>query len=188
MRFLPTELEEVIVVEPRIHRDERGSFRETYHRARFEEAGIGDRFVQDNHSCSASGTLRGLHAQVRRPQAKLIRVVAGEVLDVAVDIRRGSPTFGRWVAVSLDADSGRMLYIPEGFAHGFCVTGETAEVVYKCSALYDPDDEIAIRWDDPELAIRWPLSAPKLSPRDAAAPTLAEIEDRLPAYSGAAAR
>jgi dTDP-4-dehydrorhamnose 3,5-epimerase len=173
----------VVVVEPRVIRDERGFFLETYHRDKFRAGGIDVTFVQDNHSRSARGILRGLHAQLRHPQGKLVRVVAGDVWDVAADIRRGSPTFGRWVGVPLSAATLRALWVPPGFAHGFCVLSEHAEVEYKCTALYDPGDELAIAWNDPELAIAWPIRDPLLSARDRAAPCLAEVRDRLPVFS-----
>ena len=138
--------------------------------------------MQDNHSRSAKGTLRGLHMQLTTPQGKLVRVRAGEIFDVAVDVRVGSPTFGRWVGVHLSADNFTQLFVPEGFAHGFAVISDVAEVEYKCSAFYDPADEIAIRFDDPAIGIAWPVGAPMLSRRDAAAPALAEVIDRLPRF------
>jgi len=179
---VPTELPGVLVVEPVVHRDARGFFLETYHAPRYRAGGVASSFVQDNHSRSARGTLRGLHAQLRRPQAKLLRCVAGEIFDVAVDIRRGSPSFGRWVGVTLSAENFHQLFIPEGFAHGFCVTSEVAEVEYKCSELYVPDDEITVAWNDPAIGIRWPVAEPLLSARDRAARPLAELADRLPAW------
>lgn len=183
MRFVATDLPGVIVVEPDVHVDGRGFFLETYHADRYAAAGIRGPFVQDNHSCSVRATVRGLHLQVARPQAKLLRVIEGEIYDVAVDVRRGSPTFGRWVGVILSADSHRQCYVPAGFAHGFSVTSETAEVEYKCTDFYDPDTEIGIAWDDPELGIRWPVRAPILSDRDRANPRLAAVRDRLPRYT-----
>jgi dTDP-4-dehydrorhamnose 3,5-epimerase len=182
MRFTPTELPDVILVEPQVFRDERGFFLESYHAGKFAAAGLGASFVQDNHSRSERAILRGLHLQVRHPQGKLVRVIAGEVWDVAADVRRGSPTFGRWTGVHLSAASFRQLWIPPGFAHGFCVLGEAAEFEYLCTALYDRDDELTIAWNDPDLAIAWPLPAPVLSPRDAAAPRLRDVMDRLPVY------
>lgn len=182
MRFLPSELPGVILIEPDVHRDERGFFLESYNRRKYGEAGIAGPFVQDNHSRSVGGSLRGLHAQVRRPQGKLMRVVAGEAFDVAVDIRRGSPTFGRWAGFRLSGENFRQLYVPPGFAHGFCALSGTLDLEYKCTELYDPEDEIAIFWNDPDLAIDWPLAEPVVSPRDRAAPRLKEILDRLPAY------
>jgi dTDP-4-dehydrorhamnose 3,5-epimerase len=186
MRFVETELPGVLVVEPTVHRDHRGFFLETYHRDKYAAGGIDQAFVQDNHSRSGAGTLRGLHAQLRRPQGKLVRAVRGEVFDVAVDIRRGSPTFGRWVGETLSAENFHQLWIPPGFAHGFCVLSEVAEVEYKCTALYDPEDEISIAWDDPHIVIAWPVAAPVLSGRDAAAPALADVAHRLPVFPSAA--
>lgn len=187
MRFLPTELPEVRIVELDVFRDERGFFAETHRVDRFAAGGIEATFVQDNHSGSVRGVLRGLHAQDRSPQGKLVRVLRGEIFDVAVDIRRGSPTFRRWVGVPLVDREFRALWIPEGFAHGFQVTSEFAEIEYKCTALYDPEGQIGIAWNDPEIGIRWPVESPILSPRDADAPRLAEIADRLPRH-GAEAR
>jgi dTDP-4-dehydrorhamnose 3,5-epimerase len=180
MRIERTDLPGVVVLEPPVFTDARGVFFETYHAARFRDAGIADEFVQDNHSVSTRGVLRGLHAQARTPQAKLVRCVAGAVFDVAVDARRGSATFGRWVGVELSADNRRQLYVPAGFLHGFCVLGGSAEVVYKCSALYAPGDEIGVVWNDPELAIAWPLADPVVSAKDAALPQLSALGDRLP--------
>jgi dTDP-4-dehydrorhamnose 3,5-epimerase len=184
MRFLPTSLGGVILVEPDVHRDGRGFFLETYHREKYARGGIDVTFVQDNHSRSAGRTLRGLHVQLQRPQGKLVRAVEGEIWDVAVDIRRGSPTFGRWEGFALSAESFRQLYVPPGYAHGFCVVSESAQVEYKCTELYDPTDEISLAWDDEDLAVQWPVRKPLLSPRDHAAPRLREILERLPAYPG----
>jgi dTDP-4-dehydrorhamnose 3,5-epimerase len=180
VKVRPTALPEVLVVEPAVHGDERGFFLETYHRDRYRAAGIDAVFVQDNHSRSVGPILRGLHAQLRHPQGKLVRAVAGEIFDVAVDLRRGSPTFKRWVGETLSAANFRQLWVPPGFAHGFCVLGDAAEVEYKCTALYDRDDELTLAWNDPEIAIAWPLAEPVLSARDAAALRLAEVLDRLP--------
>ncbi|MFQ3639939.1 MAG: dTDP-4-dehydrorhamnose 3,5-epimerase, partial [Chloracidobacterium sp.] len=153
MNFISTELPGVVMIEPQVFRDHRGFFLESYHQAKFAQAGLDVTFVQDNHSKSVRGTLRGLHAQRRRPQGKLVRVVSGEIFDVVVDIRPSSLTFGRWLGVTLSAENFRQLYVPPGFVHGFCVVSETAEVLYKCTALYDPTDEIGIVWNDPELGI-----------------------------------
>ncbi len=183
MKFIATDIPGVIVIEPQVYRDERGFFIEAYHREKYREQGIDTVFVQDNHSRSQRGSIRGLHAQVRRPQAKLIRVVEGEVYDVAVDIRRGSPHFGRWVGVWLSAENFRQVYIPSGFAHGFCVTSQVAQVVYKCGDFYDPEGEIAIQWNDPDLKIDWPLEeieAPILSKKDMTAKPLRRLMDVLP--------
>lgn len=187
MMFRATSVPGVLVVEPVVHRDDRGFFLETYHREKYRQGGLDAVFVQDNHSRSVAHTLRGLHAQLRRPQGKLVRAVRGEIFDVAVDIRRGSPTFGRWVGERLSEDDFRQLWVPPGFAHGFCVLSEIAEVEYKCTALYDRDDELSIAWDDPEIGIEWPLPEPILSAKDAAAPRLAEVAERLPEYPATAA-
>ena len=184
MRFVPTDLPDVLVIEPDVHMDGRGFFLETYHVDRYREHGIAGPFVQDNHSRSVAGTLRGLHLQVRHAQGKLIRVIEGEVFDVAVDVRRGSPTFGRWVGVTLTADNFRQCYVPPGFAHGFCVVSPIAQVEYKATDVYDPAAELGVAWNDPALAIRWPVSQPLLSARDSAYPTLAEVLDRLPDWHG----
>ena len=178
-QFIPQVLPEVILIEPALWRDERGYFLESYNAGAWKQAGIPG-FIQDNHSSSGRGVLRGLHAQVRQPQGKLVRVIEGEIYDVAVDIRPGSPGFGKWVAVHLSADNFRQLYIPPGFAHGFCVLGDQAQVLYKITSPYAPDDEITIAWNDPQLSIDWPLSDPVLSEKDAAAGTLADLADRLP--------
>ena len=162
MRFLPNGLPGVVIVEPDVHRDARGFFLETFHADKYREGGVPGPFVQDNHSHSVRGTLRGLHAQVRRPQGKLVRAVAGEMFDVAVDIRRGSPTFGQWVGVHLSGENFRQLYIPPGFAHGFCVLTPSAQVQYKCTDLYDRADEITVSWRDPDLAIDWPIARDQL--------------------------
>jgi dTDP-4-dehydrorhamnose 3,5-epimerase len=180
MRVIETELPGVLVVEPEVYRDARGFFLETYQLAKYQAAGITAPFVQDNHSRSGARTLRGLHAQLRQPQGKLVRALQGSVFDVAVDMRRSSPSFKRWVGVTLSADNFRQLYVPPGFLHGFCVLGDAAELAYKCTVLWDPSDEITVRWDDPELGIEWPVQAPVLSAKDASAPCLAELLDRLP--------
>lgn len=180
LRVSATALPGVLLVEPSVLRDDRGFFLETYHAARYGEAGIGMPFVQDNHSRSAPDTLRGLHAQLGEPLGKLVRCVRGAIYDVAVDVRRGSPHFGRWVGVTLSEENFRQLWVPPDFLHGFCVTAGPAEVEYKCTALWNPAQEIAVRWNDPEIGIDWPVAAPRLSPKDAAAPLLADIRDRLP--------
>jgi dTDP-4-dehydrorhamnose 3,5-epimerase len=179
MRFEPTAIPDVIRIEPRIFRDARGFFLESYHEARFAEGGVRARFVQDNHSRSARGTLRGLHMQVAFAQGKLVRCIAGEVFDVAVDVRPGSRTFGRWVGETLSAENFRQLWVPPGFLHGFCVTSESAEIEYKCTELYHPEDELGVAWNDPDLAIRWPISTPLLSAKDASLPRLRDVEARL---------
>jgi dTDP-4-dehydrorhamnose 3,5-epimerase len=182
VRVVPSSLPDVLVIEPDVHADGRGFFLETYQADRYRECGIPGPFVQDNHSRSAVGTLRGLHLQVRRPQGKLIRVVEGEIFDVAVDVRRGSPTFGRWVGVMLSADSFKQIYIPIGFAHGFAVVSQAAQVEYKATDFYDPNGELGIAWNDPALAIGWPSAAPMLSARDSRHPTLAGVMEQLPTY------
>ena len=184
MKITPTELEGVLLIEPRVFGDARGFFLESYNEKRYAERGLTARFVQDNHSCSEPGTLRGLHYQLLQPQGKLVRVIRGSVFDVGVDIRRGSPTFGRWVGVVLSAKNKRQLYIPPGFAHGFCVIGETGEVEYKCTDFYRADDQRGIRWDDPTLAITWPVTTPILSEQDQAYGPLSAERDDLPLYSG----
>ncbi|MCP3984187.1 MAG: dTDP-4-dehydrorhamnose 3,5-epimerase [bacterium] len=179
MKFRKTTLAGVLVVEPDVHRDARGFFLESYHEEKYQAGGIAERFVQDNHSCSKRGTLRGLHAQLGPAQGKLVRVVRGEILDVAVDVRTGSPTFGQHHAETLDADAHRQLWIPEGFLHGFLVLSEEAEVEYKVTTPYSPSGEIAVAWNDPEIAIPWPETDPTVSERDAAAPPLSAVRSRL---------
>jgi dTDP-4-dehydrorhamnose 3,5-epimerase len=187
MNVRPTAIPDVLVVEPPAFRDERGFFMESFNRRKLEAVlGRSLEFVQDNHSLSARNVLRGLHYQLPRPQAKLVRAIRGEVFDVVVDLRQGSPTFGRWVAEVLSAENRRQLWIPEGFAHGFLVTSEQAEVHYKITEYWYPEYDRCIRWDDPALAIAWPLgaAAPILSPKDAAASSLAEA----PVYPSAEPR
>ena len=169
MKVETTGLSGVLVIEPVVHRDHRGFLLETWRADRYAEAGLPVGFVQDNHSRSARGTLRGLHYQVEELQGKLVRCAAGEIFDVAVDLRRGSPTYGRWAAATLSEKDHRQLWIPPGCAHGFYVLSEIADVVYKCTAPYAPAHERVIRWDDPDLAIAWPLvgGAPVVSPKDA---------------------
>lgn len=179
MQFLPTALPEVLVITPTVYKDARGFFMETWNANAFAAAGLPQAFVQDNHTLSRQGVLRGLHYQIHQPQGKLIRVVRGCIYDVAVDIRRHSPTFGHWVAEELSADNKRMLWIPVGFAHGFLVLSEEAEVLYKCTDVYAPEHQRAIAYNDPELAIAWPLAPgqfPLLAPKDATAPPLAQAE------------
>jgi dTDP-4-dehydrorhamnose 3,5-epimerase len=184
MRLLPTDLPGVVIIEPDVHRDGRGYFLETYHQRKFAMHGIPGPFVQDNHSHSVRGTLRGLHAQQRRPQGKLVRAVDGEMFDVAVDIRRGSPTFRRWVGVVLSGENFRQLYVPPGFAHGFCVLSEWVDVEYKCTDFYEPGDELTVAWNDPAIGVSWPFTEPILSAKDAVAPPLTAVLDRLPVYEG----
>jgi dTDP-4-dehydrorhamnose 3,5-epimerase len=182
VRFVPTTLPGVLVIEPDVYKDARGFFVETYHAEKYRAAGIDGPFLQDNHSRSVKDTLRGLHLQLRRPQGKLIRVIVGEIYDVAVDVRRNSPTFGSWVGVSLSADNFRQCFIPPGFAHGFCVMSGEAQIEYKCTDLYDPASEIGIAWNDPAIGISWPVRAPILSERDGRNPMLAAQTDRLPVW------
>jgi len=171
--FMRLEIADVILIEPRVFRDERGFFMESYRRSEFAAFGITEIFVQDNHSRSRRGVLRGLHYQnPPRAQGKLVRAVSGEIFDVAVDIRRGSPTYGRWVGVNLSEENMRMLYIPPGFAHGFMTLSDVADVMYKTTDEYSPEHEAGIIWNDPGIGIEWPVSRPVLSPRDAKWPGL----------------
>lgn len=174
MKVERMELEGVLVIEPRLHSDSRGVFLESWRRARYAEAGLPERFEQDNVSVSRRGVLRGLHYQAPNPQGKLVTAVYGAIFDVAVDLRAGSPTFGRWMGVELTAESMRQLWIPAGFAHGFQALSDGAVVSYKCTAPYSPADEHSLRWNDPQVGIRWPLPDPILSDKDAAAPLLGE--------------
>ena len=181
MRVISADVPEILIIEPDVYRDARGFFLETYHVDRYRAHGIEGPFVQDNHSRSLKGTLRGLHLQVGRPQGKLVRVISGEIYDVGVDVRRGSPTFGRWAGTTLSSENFRQCYIPPGFAHGFCVLSDVAEVEYKCTDLYEPSAEIGIAWNDAEVGVKWPIEQPLLSDRDRRHPTLEE-QPRLPAY------
>jgi dTDP-4-dehydrorhamnose 3,5-epimerase len=179
VNFTPTAIPEVILVEPRVHGDSRGFFMETYQQREFAAAGIDHDFVQDNHSRSAQGTLRGLHYQIMHTQGKLFRVILGEVYDVAVDLRRSSPTFGKWVGYTLSAENKCQLWIPPGFGHGFYTLSDTAEVVYKATDYYSPEDERSLLWDDPDINIQWPSLIKEkliLSPKDALGKTLKEAE------------
>jgi dTDP-4-dehydrorhamnose 3,5-epimerase len=178
LNIIPTSIPDVFLIEPRVFQDERGFFLETYQKRNFQEAGITVDFVQDNHSRSCRGTLRGLHYQIRQPQAKLVRVIFGEVFDVAVDIRKNSPTFGRWTGAFLSAENKMQLWVPAGFAHGFYVTSSDAEVLYKASDYYAPQWERSIRWNDPAIGIQWPVldEAPILSTKDSAASLFPEAE------------
>ncbi|TWT34577.1 dTDP-4-dehydrorhamnose 3,5-epimerase [Blastopirellula retiformator] len=173
MKITATAIPEVKLIEPRVFRDERGEFFETFRADRYREVTSVD-FMQDNCSRSKRGVLRGLHYQIENPQAKLVTVLHGEIYDVAVDIRQGSPTFGQWVAEYLSDENRKQLYLPVGFAHGFCVVSERAEVIYKCSDFYNPQGERTIQWDDPQLAVEWPIGSPILSPKDAVALSFAE--------------
>ncbi len=175
MQRIETSLPGVIELRPVVHGDARGFFLETYHKAKFADLGIADTFLQDNHSRSSKGTLRGLHYQLHQPQAKLCRVVEGEALDVAVDIRVGSPTFGKWTSVLLSAKEQNQIYVPIGFAHGFLALSDAVQFVYKCSDFYCPTDERGIAWNDPDLKICWGVTAPNISARDAVFPALAQV-------------
>jgi dTDP-4-dehydrorhamnose 3,5-epimerase len=179
-----TSLPGVCLIQPQVFRDPRGFFLESYHKAKFAAMGITDRFVQDNHSCSSRGILRRLHYQLNHPQAKLCGVVAGEVLDVAVDIRLGSPTFGKSTSALLTAENHNLIYIPAGFAHGFLVLSESAQFFYKCSDFYDPGDEHGISWNDPGLNISWTILSPLLSEKDKHLPPLGAVPRQfLPRYN-----
>lgn len=185
MERFETSLPGVCELRPKVHQDLRGFFMETYHQRKFAEIGIRDVFVQDNHSRSGKGTLRGLHYQLRHPQAKLCRVVEGEAFDVAVDIRLGSPHFGKWTGVLLSSKSHNQIYIPAGFAHGFLALADTVQFLYKCSAFYDPADEHGILWDDPMIAIAWDIANPLVSEKDRKFPTLSTASRGvLPKYTG----
>ncbi len=179
MKFVPTKIADVMLIEPQVFGDHRGFFMETWRADKFAAAGIDLPFVQDNHSSSGRGILRGLHYQTKQPQGKLVRVISGEVFDVAVDIRRGSPTYGKWVGEILSRDNKRMLWVPPGFAHGFYVLSDYAEFVYKCTSFYAPEHERCILWNDPDLSIAWPLAhgvAPVLSAKDEAGICLKDAE------------
>jgi dTDP-4-dehydrorhamnose 3,5-epimerase len=181
-QFVATEIPGVMLIESRVFRDARGFFLETFQSETYRAGGVDAVFVQDNHSYSKRGTLRGLHAQNPNAQGKLLRVIAGEIFDVAVDARRGSPTYGRHVTAVLSADNFRQIYVPPGLLHGFVVTSDAAQVEYKCTAYYQPDAELSVAWNDPDLAIPWPIADPVLSPKDAAAPRLRDVQDRLIDY------
>jgi dTDP-4-dehydrorhamnose 3,5-epimerase len=179
MEFQRLRLPDVILVKPDVWRDERGFFLETYHLEKYRQGGIDEPFVQDNHSFSTRKILRGLHAQLHHPQGKLVRAILGEIFDVAVDIRPGSRTFGQWVGEVVSGENHHQLYVPPGFAHGFCVLSETAHVQYKCTELYRKNDEIGILWNDPQIGIDWPIADPILNAKDREAPKLAEIVHTL---------
>jgi dTDP-4-dehydrorhamnose 3,5-epimerase len=185
MIFTPTnDLPEILLIAPDIHGDKRGYFLETYQANLYAKHGILDSFVQDNLSYSKKGVLRGLHYQLGSPQGKLIWVVHGEVYDVAVDIRQGSPTFGKWVGVTLSSENYSQVFVPQGFAHGFCVTSKTATLVYKCTDYYAPKEERGIQWNDPSLGIHWPVTNPILSEKDRILPPLQKVpNDELPVFS-----
>ncbi len=178
-----TELPGVLLIDPGVYKDSRGFFMETFHQKKYAEAGIDHTFVQDNYSHSSRGTLRGMHYQLNHPQGKLVYVITGEIYDVAVDIRRGSPGFGKWVGQRLSDENRRQIYVPEGFAHGFCVISETADVLYKTTDLYNPDDEYGVLWSDSAIGIDWPVEAPIVSDKDKLFSGLKEMpEAHLPVY------
>ncbi len=186
MNIIQTEIPGVLIIEPRVFGDERGYFMETWQQQRYAEAGMPEQFVQDNISFSRRGILRGLHYQHPQGQGKLVYVLQGEVFDVAVDVRAESPHFGRWAGAMLSAENKRQFYIPPGFAHGFCVTSETALFAYKCTEFYNPAVEGCVRWDDPEIGITWPITSPTLSGKDSTAPFLKEVPlERLPVWQNA---
>lgn len=181
MNVLKTEIPGVLIIEPKVFGDQRGYFLETFQAERYKDAGIDCNFIQDNLSFSSRGVLRGLHFQIKNPQAKLVQVLKGCVFDVAVDIRPGSPTFGRWTGIELSEENHRQFFIPEGFAHAFCVLSETALFSYKCSDYYNPGDEGGIIWSDPEIGIKWPIKDPVLSNKDSAYTRLSELKsEHLP--------
>lgn len=177
MKVVETGIEDLIIIEPQVFGDERGFFMETFQTKKFEELGLPSNFVQDNHSRSKKGILRGLHIQTQNTQGKLVRVISGEVYDVAVDLRKGSPTYGQWRGVYLSDENKRMFWVPEGFAHGFYVTSESADFVYKCTDYYAPEHDMSIAWNDPQLNIEWPVAfgeKPLLSAKDESATSFAE--------------
>jgi len=182
VRFIETKFKGVTLIEPDVHEDRRGLFVELYHARKYAKGGIAGPFVQDNFSRSVRGTLRGLHYQLTRPQGKLVSVVEGAIFDVSVDIRLGSPTFGQWLGIELSVANKRQVYIPPGFAHGFCVVSDTAGAVYKCADLYFPEDERGIIWNDPAIGIAWPVSNPLLSSKDQEYKSLSESKADLPVY------
>jgi dTDP-4-dehydrorhamnose 3,5-epimerase len=185
LKIVPTELPGVVIVEPDAYADRRGRFFESWHQDRYRQVGLPAHFVQDNVANSVQGVLRGLHYQHPDAQGKLVFALAGEVFDVAADIRSGSPTWGKWVGVELSGENTRQLYVPPGFAHGYCVTSATAVVAYKCTAYYDATCDRGIRWNDPTLAVSWPVDVPILSDKDARAPLLADLSaDALPSHYG----
>jgi len=181
MNIVTTSIEGILIIEPEVFKDSRGFFMETYNRNRYMKAGIDTVFVQDNLSYSVKGTVRGLHFQVRNPQAKLVQIISGEIFDVVVDIRQGSATFGKWTGFHLSDRNKRQLFVPQGFAHGFCVLSETAHFLYKCSDFYAPDDEGGIIWSDPAIGIDWPVKDPIISEKDKQYPYLYDLtEEQLP--------
>lgn len=186
MLIRASHIPEILIIEPDVFGDERGFFMEAWHAKKYAENGLNIAFVQDNHSKSTRNVLRGLHYQLEEPQGKLVRVVSGAVFDVAVDIRKRSPTFGQWVSVELSEENHKQVYIPPGFAHGFCVLSDSADVIYKCTSYYAPDDEHGILWNDPQIDIRWPGKDFLVSEKDASNELLCDMQDYLPAYKGSA--
>jgi dTDP-4-dehydrorhamnose 3,5-epimerase len=182
MRITRSKIPDVLIIQPDVFGDNRGFFMESWHAEKYKENGLDVSFVQDNHSRSQRGVLRGLHYQLKRPQGKLIRVINGTVFDVAVDIRKGSPAFGQWVGTELSGDNHAQLYIPPGFAHGFCVVSDHADFLYKCTEYYAPEDEHGIIWNDPDIGIDWPGDDFTISEKDAKNSFLKSMEDRLPVY------
>lgn len=182
LRFTSCEIPGVVIVEPEVHFDDRGFLLESFHAGKYCEGGIRATFVQDNHSSSSKGTLRGLHGQSPHPQGKLVRVLEGEIFDVFVDIRRGSPAYGKFVTATLSSENFRQIYAPPGLIHGFVVLSERAQVAYKCTDFYHPKSAFGVAWNDPELGIPWPVDEPMLSPKDAAAPPLSEVQGLLIDY------
>ena len=180
MKVVQTELEGVLLIEPDVFRDARGFFLESYNRRKYRQLGVNADFVQDNHSRSTRNTVRGLHAQRLHPQAKLVRVIEGSIFDVVVDIRRGSPNYSRWIGMGLSADNFMQCYVPPGYAHGFCVLSEVAQIEYKCTDFYYPDDELHILWADPDIGVTWPVAHPVLSDKDRAGQRLRDLTDLLP--------
>ena len=178
MKVIETPLKGVLVIEPRVFEDHRGYFMETYHQERYQGAGMDLPFVQDNLSYSVRGTLRGMHYQLKKPQAKLVQATLGRIFDVVVDIRKGSPTFKKWFGIELSDQNRKQLFVDHGLAHGFCVLSEAALVTYKCTDFYDPKDEGGLLWSDPEVGIEWPVGQPLLSPKDSQNPPLAMIADQ----------
>jgi dTDP-4-dehydrorhamnose 3,5-epimerase len=180
MKIIQTSIPEVIVFIPPVFTDSRGYFLETYQQQKYAEAGIPKPFVQDNQSYSTKNVLRGLHFQLRHPQGKLVRVTQGSVFDVAIDVRKNSPTFGKWHGEIISAENKKQMYVPENFAHGFCVLSDSAEFLYKCTDFYTPGDEVGLIWNDPQLGIEWPIDQPILSDKDAVLPSWADVLDLLP--------
>ena len=186
MKFIETKLEGVIIIEPDVFKDGRGYFMETWQDHKYRAGGIPGPFVQDNQSRSVKGTLRGMHAQMKKAQGKLVRAVEGEIYDVVADIRAGSPSYRQWIAVTLTADNCRQIYVPPGYSHGICIVSDFASVAYKVTDFYDPSDELRILWNDPELAIEWPFKEPLLSDKDRGGKNLKDIQGLLPVYKKSA--